>query len=31
MRRVLPIRQDITNSFCFTWAETEVHKIKDDS
>jgi hypothetical protein len=27
----LPIRQDIANSFCFTGAETEIHKIKDDS
>ncbi len=27
----LPIRQDITNWFCFTGAETEIHKIKDDS
>ncbi len=31
IRLVLPIRQDITYSFCFTGAETEVHKIKDDS
>jgi hypothetical protein len=30
IRRVLPIRQDITYSFCFTGAETEIHKIKDD-
>ncbi len=29
--RVLPIRQDITYSFCFTGAETEIHKINDDS
>jgi len=29
--RVLPIRQDITYWFCFTGAETEIHKIKDDS
>jgi hypothetical protein len=27
----LPIRQDIAYSFCFTGAETEIHKIKDDS
>jgi hypothetical protein len=31
IRRVLPIRQDITYWFCFTGAETEIHKIKDDS
>jgi hypothetical protein len=31
IRRVLPIRQDIAYSFCFTGAETEIHKIKDDS
>jgi hypothetical protein len=31
IRRILPIRQDITYSFCFTGAETEIHKIKDDS
>jgi hypothetical protein len=31
IRRVLPIRQDITYSFCCTGAETEIHKIKDDS
>jgi hypothetical protein len=31
IRRVLPICQDITYSFCFTEAETEIHKIKDDS
>ena len=31
VRRVLPIRQDIAYSFCFTGAETEIHKIKDDS
>jgi hypothetical protein len=31
IRRVLLISQDITLSFCFTGAETEVHKIKDDS
>ena len=30
IRHVLPIRQDITYSFCFTGAETEMHKIKDD-
>ncbi len=30
IRRVLPICQDITYSFCFTGAETEKHKIKDD-
>jgi hypothetical protein len=29
--RVLPICQDIAYSFCFTGAETEIHKIKDDS
>jgi hypothetical protein len=29
--RGLPIRQDIAYSFCFTGAETEIHKIKDDS
>ncbi len=29
--RVLPIRQDITYWFFFTGAETEIHKIKDDS
>jgi hypothetical protein len=29
--RVLPINQDIAYSFCFTGAETEIHKIKDDS
>ena len=29
--RVLPIRQDITYWFCFTGAETEIHKIKDNS
>jgi hypothetical protein len=28
--RALPIRQDIAYSFCFTGAETEIHKIKDD-
>ena len=28
--RVLPIRQDITYWFCFTGAETERHKIKDE-
>ncbi len=27
---ILPIRQDITYSFCFTGAETEIYKIKDD-
>ncbi len=26
----MPIRQDITYLFCFTGAETEIHKIKDD-
>jgi hypothetical protein len=31
IRRVLPICQDIAYSFCFTVAETEIHKIKDDS
>jgi hypothetical protein len=31
IRRVLPIRQDIAYSFCFTGAETEIHKIKDDN
>ncbi|MFN9901833.1 MAG: hypothetical protein ACK55Z_24225, partial [bacterium] len=31
IRRVVPIRQDIAYSFCFTGAETEIHKIKDDS
>ncbi len=31
IRRVLPIRQDIAYSFCFIGAETEIHKIKDDS
>ncbi len=31
IRRVLPIRQDITYWLCFTGAETEIHKIKDDS
>jgi hypothetical protein len=31
IRRFLPICQDIAYSFCFTGAETEVHKIKDDS
>ncbi len=31
IRRVLPIRQDITYWFCFTGAETEINKIKDDS
>ena len=30
IRRVLPNRQDITYSYCFTGAETEIHKIKDD-
>jgi hypothetical protein len=28
---ILPIRQDIAYSFCFTGAETEIRKIKDDS
>jgi hypothetical protein len=28
--RVLPIWQDITYSFCFTGAETEIDKIKGD-
>ncbi len=31
IRCVLPIRLDIPYSFCFTGAETEIHKIKDDS
>jgi hypothetical protein len=31
IRRVLPIRQDNAYSFCFTGAETEIHKIKDNS
>ncbi len=31
IRRVLPIRQDITYWFWFTGVETEKHKIKDDS
>ena len=31
IRRVLSICQDIAYSFCFTGAETEIHKIKDDS
>jgi hypothetical protein len=31
IHRVLPICQDIAYSFCFTGAETEIHKIKDDS
>ncbi len=31
IRRVVPIRQDIVYSFCFTGAETEIHKIKDNS
>jgi hypothetical protein len=31
IRRVLSIRQDIAYSFCFTGAETEIHKIKEDS
>jgi hypothetical protein len=30
IRHVLPIRQVNTYSFCFTGAETEIHKIKDD-
>ena len=30
IRRVLPICQVITYSFCFTGAETEIDKIKDD-
>ena len=30
IRRVLPICQVIAYSFCFTWAETEKHEIKDD-
>ncbi len=29
--RALPIRQDIAYWFCFTEAETEMDKIKDDS
>ena len=28
--RALPIRQDNAYSFCFTGAETEIHKIKDN-
>jgi hypothetical protein len=28
---VSPIREDIAYSFCFTGAETEMRKIKDDS
>jgi hypothetical protein len=31
IRLVVPIRQDIDYSFCFTGAETEIHKIKDNS
>jgi hypothetical protein len=31
IRRILPIPQDIAYSFCFTGAETEIHKNKDDS
>jgi hypothetical protein len=31
IRRVVPIRLDIAYSFCFTGAETEIHKIKDNS
>jgi hypothetical protein len=31
IRRVVPIRQDIAYSFCFTGAETKIHKIKDNS
>jgi hypothetical protein len=31
IRRVLPNCQDITYSFCFTGAETEIHKIKYNS
>ena len=31
IRRVLPICQVIAYSFCFTWAETEIHKNKEDS
>ena len=31
IRRVLPICHDITLSSCFTGAETEIPKIKDDS
>jgi hypothetical protein len=31
IRCILPIRQDITYWFCFNGAETEIHKIKDDS
>ncbi len=27
---VLPIREDIAYKLCFTGAETEIHKIKDD-
>jgi hypothetical protein len=31
IRRVLPFRQDIAYRFCFTGAETEILKIKDNS
>jgi hypothetical protein len=31
IRRVLPICQGIAYLFCFTGAETEIHKIKDNS
>ncbi len=31
IRRVVPICQAIAYSFCFTGAETEIHKIKDNS
>jgi hypothetical protein len=31
IRHVLPIPKDNANSFCFTGAETEIHKTKDDS
>jgi hypothetical protein len=31
IRCVLPIRLEIAYSFCFTGAETEIHKIQDDS
>jgi hypothetical protein len=31
IRRALPTLQDIAYSFWFTGAETEIHKIKDDS
>jgi hypothetical protein len=31
IRSILPICQDNAYSFCFTGAETEIDKIKDDS